>query len=76
MIATLDISKAVDEFGNVVEPKVDFENPIFRLVGGPSLLTVNLLMKSAHRDRTLFFCLPAGYQIPSSATSDLGLNRL
>lgn len=31
MIATLDISKAVDEFGNVVEPKVDFENPIFRI---------------------------------------------
>ncbi|KAF5310107.1 hypothetical protein D9619_010511 [Psilocybe cf. subviscida] len=31
MIATLDISKAVDEHGNVIEPKVDFGNPIFRI---------------------------------------------
>ncbi|KAF5381704.1 hypothetical protein D9615_005603 [Tricholomella constricta] len=31
MIATLDISKAVDESGQVVEPQVDFENPIFRI---------------------------------------------
>jgi hypothetical protein len=30
MIATLDISKAVDEHGNVIEPNVDFGNPIFR----------------------------------------------
>lgn len=30
MLATLDISKAVDEHGNVIEPKVEFENPIFR----------------------------------------------
>ena len=30
MMATLDISKAVDEEGNVVEPKIDFNNPIFR----------------------------------------------
>jgi len=31
MIATLDISKAVDDSGNVVEPVVDFNNPIFRI---------------------------------------------
>jgi len=30
MMATLNISKAVDEDGNVVEPKIDFNNPIFR----------------------------------------------
>ena len=30
MMATLDISKVIDEDGNVVEPKVDFNNPIFR----------------------------------------------
>ncbi|RDB30081.1 hypothetical protein Hypma_013902 [Hypsizygus marmoreus] len=30
MVATLDISKKVDEFGNVREPVVDFNNPIFR----------------------------------------------
>jgi len=30
MVATLKISKAVDEHGNVVEPEVKFENPIFR----------------------------------------------
>lgn len=32
MIATLDISKAVDEQGNTIEPDVQFENPIFRSV--------------------------------------------
>ncbi|KAG6860201.1 hypothetical protein C0995_014458 [Termitomyces sp. Mi166 len=31
MIATLDIAKAVDASGNPVEPKVDFDNPIFRI---------------------------------------------
>lgn len=31
MIATLDISKAVDDQGNVVETKIDFNNPIFRI---------------------------------------------
>ncbi|TFK34662.1 cytochrome P450 [Crucibulum laeve] len=31
MIATLDISKARDETGKVVEPEVKFENPIFRI---------------------------------------------
>ncbi|KAF7304355.1 Cytochrome P450 [Mycena chlorophos] len=30
-IATLDISKARDEFGNVVEPKIDFNNAVFRI---------------------------------------------
>ena len=30
MMVTLDISKAVDKGGNVVEPKVNFNNPIFR----------------------------------------------
>ncbi|KIK01617.1 hypothetical protein K443DRAFT_678273 [Laccaria amethystina LaAM-08-1] len=30
MIATLDISKAVDDQGNTIEPEVQFENPIFR----------------------------------------------
>jgi hypothetical protein len=30
MLATLDIRKPVDDAGNVVEPKVVFENPIFR----------------------------------------------
>lgn len=34
MLATLDISKAVDGQGNVVEPEIKFENPIFRCVGG------------------------------------------
>jgi hypothetical protein len=30
MLATLDISKAVDEHGNTIEPVVEFDNPIFR----------------------------------------------
>jgi len=31
-LATLDISKAVDERGDVIEPEVKYENPIFRYV--------------------------------------------
>ena len=30
MMATLDISKVVDEYGNVVEPKVEINNSTFR----------------------------------------------
>ncbi|KAJ6629355.1 cytochrome P450 [Mycena sp. CBHHK59/15] len=30
-LATLDISKAKDDFGNTIEPKVDFNNAVFRL---------------------------------------------
>ncbi|KAJ7143734.1 cytochrome P450 [Mycena epipterygia] len=30
-LATLDISKAKDNFGNPIEPKVDFNNSVFRL---------------------------------------------
>lgn len=30
LLATFKISKAVDEHGNVVEPEVKYENPIFR----------------------------------------------
>lgn len=33
MLATLDISKPVDDAGNVIEPKPVFENPIFRYAG-------------------------------------------
>jgi hypothetical protein len=32
LLATLKISKAVDAHGNVVEPEVKYENPIFRYV--------------------------------------------
>ncbi|TFK64540.1 cytochrome P450 [Pluteus cervinus] len=31
MLATLKISKPVDEEGNVIEPKVEFKNPVFRI---------------------------------------------
>lgn len=30
MLATLNISKSVDDAGNVIEPEVVFDNPIFR----------------------------------------------
>jgi hypothetical protein len=30
MMATLNISKAVDDHGNVIEPEVAFENAVFR----------------------------------------------
>lgn len=45
MIATLDISKAKDEFGNVIEPVVDFDNPIFRL---PKPFKCDLRPRSEH----------------------------
>lgn len=32
MLATLDIAKAVDDLGNVIEPEVQFDNSIFRRV--------------------------------------------
>lgn len=32
MIATLDISKAVDEHGSEIEPEVVFDNSVFRYV--------------------------------------------
>jgi len=31
VLATLDISKARDERGNFIEPKIDFNNPVFRI---------------------------------------------
>ncbi|KAF9497034.1 cytochrome P450 [Pleurotus eryngii] len=31
MMATLDISKATDDFGNLIEPKIDFNNSVFRI---------------------------------------------
>lgn len=32
MLATLDISKARDDAGNVIEPKVEFNNAVFRYI--------------------------------------------
>jgi hypothetical protein len=32
MLATLDISKAVDDLGNIVEPTVNYNNAVFRYV--------------------------------------------
>jgi cytochrome P450 len=32
MLAVLDFSKVVDELGNIVEPEVVYENPVFRYV--------------------------------------------
>ena len=43
MLATLNISKAVDEHGNVLEPEVKFENPIFRCV--QALITLHVVMR-------------------------------
>jgi len=44
MLATLDISKAVDEHGNAIEPVVEFDNPIFRRVVGSSFLSCSLIL--------------------------------
>ncbi|TFK50520.1 cytochrome P450 [Heliocybe sulcata] len=43
MCATLDISKAVDDHGNVIEPDVKFENSVFR---GPSPFVCDIRPRS------------------------------
>ncbi|PPR04944.1 hypothetical protein CVT26_012772 [Gymnopilus dilepis] len=43
MLSTLNISKAVDEHGRIVEPVVKFENPIFRT---PSLFKCDMRPRS------------------------------
>lgn len=42
LIATLDITKAKDEFGNPVEPNVVFENAVFRLVSSCSMFHLSM----------------------------------
>jgi hypothetical protein len=32
MLATLDIAKATDEYGNIIEPNVEFNDSVFRCV--------------------------------------------
>ena len=51
MIASFDIGKAVDEFGNVVEPEIVYDNSVFTCVF-PSIPTRpsvdNCLYRTAH----------------------------
>ncbi|KAJ7062124.1 cytochrome P450 [Mycena amicta] len=49
-IATLDISKAKDDFGNVVEPKMDFNNAVFRI---PDFFDCDIRPRSEQTLRTL-----------------------
>jgi len=43
MMATLDISKVIDEYGNVVEPKVEINNSTFR---NPDLFKCDIRVRS------------------------------
>ena len=50
LLATLKISKAVDEHGNVVEPELKYENPIFRcIVNSIFLMNRVLILDTGHR---------------------------
>ncbi|CAK5274366.1 unnamed protein product [Mycena citricolor] len=49
-MATLDISKPKDEFGNVIEPKVDFNNSVFRV---PDHFQCDIRPRSAHTLKVL-----------------------
>jgi hypothetical protein len=42
MIAVFDMSKAVDEQGNIIEPEVQFNDSVFRFVASPIACNVNL----------------------------------
>jgi len=50
VLATLDISKAKDNFGNPIEPKVDFNNAVFRM---PDLFECDIRPRSAHTLKVL-----------------------
>ncbi|KAJ7910500.1 cytochrome P450 [Mycena leptocephala] len=49
-LATLDISKAKDDFGNIIEPKVDFNNAVFRL---PDKFQCDIRPRSEHALKAL-----------------------
>jgi hypothetical protein len=53
VLATLKISKAVDEHGNVIEPEVKYLNPIFRCISF-SLLFRTVLIWLAYRTPSQF----------------------
>ncbi|KAH9950731.1 cytochrome P450 [Amylocystis lapponica] len=50
MIATLDISKSVDEHGDVIEPEVDYSNAVFRT---PSPFECNIRPRSEQAGRMI-----------------------
>ncbi|KAF9557276.1 cytochrome P450 [Agrocybe pediades] len=50
MIATLDISKAVDDRGKVIEPEIIFDDNIFRL---PKPFKLSMKLRSKHAERML-----------------------
>ncbi|KAK7052512.1 cytochrome P450 [Favolaschia claudopus] len=50
VLATLDISKAKDDFGNPIEPKVDFNNAVFRM---PDKFQCDIRPRSEHTVKLL-----------------------
>jgi len=49
-LATLDISKAKDDFGNPIEPKIDFNNAVFRM---PDKFQCDIRPRSEHALKVL-----------------------
>ncbi|KAF7368779.1 Cytochrome P450 [Mycena venus] len=49
-LATLDISKAKDDFGNPIEPKIDFNNAVFRI---PDKFQCDIRPRSEHALKVL-----------------------
>ncbi|KAJ7803147.1 cytochrome P450 [Mycena olivaceomarginata] len=50
VLATLDISKAKDDFGNPIEPKIDFNNSVFRI---PDKFQCDIRPRSEHALKVL-----------------------
>ena len=54
MIASFDIGKAVDEFGNTIEPEVIYDNSVFTCVSISLLSFVSSLVKRVEADTERF----------------------
>lgn len=73
LIATLDITKAKDEFGNPVEPNVVFENAVFRFVSSCSMFHLSM-SRLLNDPFPLFLLLPfkrCSNRSPSTFDCDL-----
>ncbi len=73
MIASFDIRKAVDEFGNTVEPEVIYDNSVFTCV---SSCLVLCLVNGPEADPESFPLVPPEPPNPSSTTSGHDQHKL
>lgn len=60
MLATLDIGKASDDYGNILEPEIVYENPIFRYVSSSRIFTTMFLLSfvTGYQTHSSAICVP------------------